>query len=193
MIDLIPKGNGSSFEVGRYTYISSPNDWNKSSLDARYWNTGNKLTIGSFCSFADRISLFLGGNHNFDNISTFPFHIIDGSIPNRSIERSNGDIIIGNDVWIGSRVMVLSGVTIGDGACIGACSVVTKDIPAYQIWAGNPARLIRQRFVSGDIKMLLEIQWWSWDINKIKGAMQLLQSNDIDGLYDYWLRMKEGE
>jgi len=92
---------------------------------------------------------------------------------------TKGDVTIGNDVWVGINTLVLSGVSIGDGAVIGASSVVANDVPPYTVVAGNPARLIRRRFDDETIKKLLEMKWWNWDIQKIKDNMPLLRSNHI--------------
>lgn len=94
---------------------------------------------------------------------------------------SRGDIIIGNDVWTGFECLIMSGVTVGDGAVIGARSVVTHDVPPYTIVAGSPARVIRRRFDEAIITRLLEIAWWGWDEASVEAAVPFLQSGDIDG------------
>ena len=120
-----------------------------------------KLRIGKFCSIADNVTILLGGEHNHQLTSTYPFdnllirfHELGPTV------NTKGDVIIGNDVWIGYDALILSGVTIGDGAVIGARSVLTKNVEPYAIVAGNPARLIKYRFSPEVIKHLLEVKWW---------------------------------
>ena len=91
-----------------------------------------------------------------------------------------GDTVIGNDVWIGKNVTILPGVHIGDGAIIGANSVVTKDIPAYHIAGGNPCKIIRKRFEDELINYLEEIKWWDWDEKKIFDNLEILCSSDLE-------------
>ena len=95
---------------------------------------------------------------------------------------NKGDIVIGNDVWIGYEAVILSGVTIGDGAIIGTRAVVTKDVPPYTIVGGIPAKPIRRRFSDEDIKFLCEIKWWDWDVDKISSSIKYIQSGNIEGL-----------
>ena len=95
---------------------------------------------------------------------------------------NKGDIVIGNDVWIGYEAMILSGVTIGDGAIIGTRAVVTKDVPPYTIVGGVPARMIRKRFSDEDVKTLQEMKWWDWPVEKISSAIPFIQAGDIDSL-----------
>ena len=95
---------------------------------------------------------------------------------------NKGDIVIGNDVWIGYEAIVLSGVTIGDGAIIGTRSVVTKDVPPYTIVGGIPAKPIRKRFSDEVISKLLELQWWNWSENRIKEKIDVIQSGRIKDL-----------
>lgn len=121
-------------------------------------------------------------------VSTFPFFYQDdekfeGAVD--GFERS-GDTVIGNDVWIGTEAMIMSGVKVGDGAIIASRAVVTKDVEPYSIVGSNPARHIRYRFSETEITQLLEMKWWEWNEEQIKGAMSLMCSSDIDGLYQYW-------
>ena len=106
-----------------------------------------------------------------------------------------GNIQIENDVWIGAKSIILSGVTIHSGAVVGAGSVVTKDIPAYSIVVGNPARVVKYRFELDIIEKLLDIAWWDWpqDTNKIKGEAPLLWSNNITTFINKHYRIKENK
>lgn len=123
-------------KVGNYTY---------GPLNIMCWNDEKEhLSIGSFCSIASGVVFILGGNHNMNSISTFPFrHFLYGD---NSEAFTKGEIIIGDDVWIGTNSIVLSGVTIGQGSVVAAGSVVTKSFPPYSVIGGNPARLIKKRF-----------------------------------------------
>jgi virginiamycin A acetyltransferase len=144
---------------------------------------GHKVIIGNFCSIALEVLILLGGNHSLNWISAYPFEneaINFHKRPNNFYEKSKGDVIIGNDVWIGRRVIILSGVKIGDGAVIAAGSVVTKDIPPYAIAGGNPAKTIRKRFNEDIIKALLIIKWWDWDDEKINDNLSFICSADIE-------------
>lgn len=97
--------------------------------------------------------------------------------------------MVGNDVWIGSEAMIMSGVTIGDGAIIASRAVVTKDVAPYSVVGSNPAKHIRFRFKPDEIDKLLEMQWWHWSEEQLKHAMEWLCSSDIQGLYQYWKRI----
>lgn len=99
-----------------------------------------------------------------------------------------GNTVVGNDVWVGAEAMIMPGVKMADGAVIGARSLVTKDIGPYEIWAGNPARLIKQRFDDRDIEKLLQIKCWDWDIQKIKDYLPFIRSNKVS---DLWSKLQE--
>ncbi len=149
-----------------------------------HWEEDTKLKIGKFCSISDEVKIFLGGNHRADWISTYPFPGLPGEWPNaKSIDGHNiskGDVVIGDDVWIGYGANILSGVTIGDGAIIGAFSLVTKNVAPYAIVGGNPAREIKKRFDDEKIEKLLELKWWNWPEDKIKKNLSLLCSQEVD-------------
>jgi len=147
------------------------------------WGEDARLHIGAYCSISAGVTILLGGNHRVDWATTYPFNYV--SPAHRHITghpATRGDVRIGNDVWLGLGCVVLSGVTIGDGACVGARAVVTKDVPPYAIVAGNPAELVRYRFGPETIERLLALRWWDWPPERIEGAVPLLLSDDIEGL-----------
>lgn len=145
------------------------------------WNDGTNLFIGNYCSFADNITILLGGEHHTDWITTYPFKTLGNPDFNLNCDRkSKGDVVIKNDVWISKNVIILSGVVIGNGAVIGAGSVVTKNVPSYSIVAGNPAKIIKYRFNSEEIASLKKIAWWDWPSEKIEKNRNSLLSNQID-------------
>jgi chloramphenicol O-acetyltransferase type B len=139
--------------------------------------------VGSFVSIGADVVLQDGGSHRTDWVTTFPLRACLG-LPGAYEDghpRSKGNTVIGHDVWIGRGARVLSGITIGDGAVIGAYSVVTKDVAPYTIVGGNPAREIRKRFSDEQIAALLSIEWWSWPMEKILECVSQLSDPDIDG------------
>ena len=159
------------YDIGRWTY-------GKPKIMS--WGEGATLKIGSFCSFAPDVKVFLGGEHRTDWVTTYPFSVLwEIAKKFTGHPATKGDVIIGNDVWIGNGAIILSGVTISDGAVIGAGAVVTKDVPAYGIVAGNPARLVKKRFDEDIVQRLLKIAWWNWEDDKIQKYMPLLLNSDI--------------
>ena len=148
---------------------------------------GKSLRIGKFCSIAEGVVVFLGANHRMDWFTTYPFgHIKESLFPKVKRDHGHpstkGDVTIGNDVWIATNAVIMSGVRIGDGAVVGAYSVVTKDVPPYTIVAGNPAKPIRKRFSDEVINKLLELKWWDMDESKINDISDILCSNDFEKL-----------
>ena len=142
----------------------------------------HKLKIGKYCSIAGGVTVWLGGEHRHDWVTTYPFSVLNPEVAGhiQGHPKSKGDVIIGNDVWIGASAFILSGVTIGDGAVVGARAVVAKDVPPYSIVVGNPARVIKYRFEEDTIQKLLKIKWWNWSKREIYAAMHLLLASDID-------------
>lgn len=145
-----------------------------------------KVHIGDFCSLASGIEIFVGGNHRMDWVSTYPFRAMfrmEGAFQDGH-PATKGDVVIGNDVWIARGTTILSGVKIGDGAVIGAQSLVVKDVPPYGIVGGNPAKLLRLRFEPEQVEALLRIEWWTWPLAKILDEVPALQSGDIDAFIE---------
>lgn len=150
------------------------------------WGEGSKLTIGKFCSIAENVTIFLGGNHRTDWISTYPFNVLFNDFPNaKGIEghpATKGDVVIGNDVWIGKGASILSGITIGDGAVIGTNAVVSKNVEPYAIIVGNPGIEIKKRFDLDTINLLLSIKWWDWTNDQINEKIEIILSNRFEEL-----------
>lgn len=163
--------------VGKYTYGTQ-------NLKIWFDNPNANLIIGSFCSLANNINIYMGGNHRVDWVTTFPFgHIFRDVFPSCDgvgHPISKGDVVIGNDVWVGANSVLMSGVTIGDGAVIANNSLVAKDVEPYSIVGGNPAKHIRYRFSTKQIEDLLQIQWWTWEDDKINKFSPLLCNTNID-------------
>ena len=172
--------------VGDYTYYDDPNgaqDFEKH-VTHHYGFIGDKLIIGKFCAIAKGVEFIMNGaNHRMNSVTTYPFNIMghgwEKATPKTEELPLKGDTVIGNDVWIGQNVTVLPGVHIGDGAIIGANSVVSKDVPPYCIVGGNPVKLIRKRFDDETINYLLKLKWWDWSAEKIFNNLEKLCSGDI--------------
>lgn len=153
-----------SVYVGNYTY---------GDLHVLNYNIGAKLRIGSFCSIGPEVVFVLNSDHDLDHLSTYPFRV--KILRNQKYEATTkGDIIVGDDVWIGCRSTILSGVKIGNGAVIAAGAVVTKDVPAYAIVGGIPARVVKYRYSDDIIEYLQSYDIGSLDIHKIKEKEDLL-------------------
>ncbi|MFH1498608.1 MAG: CatB-related O-acetyltransferase [Verrucomicrobiota bacterium] len=168
----------SRITVGVHTY-GNPAMW--------LWGDQERINIGSYCSFAGEVSIMGGGEHRIDWVTTYPLRVLhDEPLANQDGHpASKGPTTIGNDVWIGYRATILSGVTIGDGAVVAAAAVVTKDVPPYHIVGGNPAKIIRARFEPHIIEALLDIRWWLWPDDKIKSAIPLLCSDRIEDFIEH--------
>lgn len=150
----------------------------------KFNNENSKLKIGKFCSVAAGVKFLLGGEHETEYITTYPFSLWLNM--GKKDHHTKGNIEIGNDVWIGSDVKFLSGVTVGNGAVIAANSVVTRDVEPYSIYGGNPAKLIKYRFDKKTIEILEKMQWWNWKEDNIIKAIPLLQSSNIEELYSFY-------
>ena len=181
-----------SISVGEYTiyddFVRDPRDFQRNNVLYHYPINRERLVIGKFCSIACGAKfLFNSANHTLRSLSTYIFPVLFeewgldvARIPEAWDNR--GDIVIGNDVWIGYEAVVLAGVTIGDGAIVAARAVVTKDVPPYTIVGGVPARPIRRRFSDSEIDQLLELKWWDWPEEKIAANLNAIQSGDLEGL-----------
>lgn len=178
-------------QIGDFTiyndFIHDPRDFQKNNVFYHYPINQDKLKIGKFCSIACGVKFLMNSaNHTLDSLSTYPFPIFyeewdHGMSPKKAWD-NKGNIVIGNDVWIGYEAIILAGVTIGDGAIIGTRAVVTKDVPPYTIVGGIPAKAIRLRFPKKDIEQLLELKWWDWSIEKISENLLAIQQGDLSSL-----------
>lgn len=181
-----------SIMVGDFTmyndFVNDPRQFEKNNVQYYYPINHDKLVIGKFCSIACGAKfLFNSANHTQASLSTYPFPIFFEewglSIKNVSAAWDNkGDIIVGNDVWIGYEAVIMAGVTIGDGAIVGTRAVVTKNVPPYTIVGGVPAKAIRKRFSEDTIAALLAMEWWNWPEEKIKQHITDIQSGQIENL-----------
>ncbi|WP_282938340.1 CatB-related O-acetyltransferase [Paenibacillus sp. RC67] len=167
----LPPRLDSKVTIGEFTY-GYP--------EVRSWGESSILTIGKFCSIADRVTIFLGGEHRPDWVTTYPFNSLMPEFAHiQGHPKTKGNVMIGHDVWIASGATILSGVHVGDGAVIGAGAMVSRHVPPYAIVAGNPAKIIKFRFDEPTIQRLLQIQWWNWPLDRIERAIPYLLSNDI--------------
>ena len=182
----------SQIEVGDYTiyndFVANPLLFEKNNVLYHYPIHREKLIIGKFCSIACGTKfLFNCANHTLTSLSTYTFPIF---YEEWELEKSNittawdnkGDIVIGNDVWIGYEAVIMAGVHIGDGAIIAARAVVTKDVPPYTIVGGTPAKEIRKRFDAEVIQQLLKLKWWDWSADKIRKCLPYIAEGKMDEL-----------
>ncbi|ROS94939.1 antibiotic acetyltransferase [Muribaculaceae bacterium Isolate-083 (Janvier)] len=181
-----------SIEVGDYTiyndFISDPRQFEQNNVLYHYPINHERLIIGKFCSIACGVKfLFNCANHTLKSLSTYTFSLF---YEDWELEKSNvasacdnkGDIVIGNDVWIGFEAVILAGVKIGDGAIIGTRAVVTKDVPPYSIVGGIPAKVIRKRYSPDIIEQLLSLWWWDWTKDRIKRNLPFIMAGNIENM-----------
>lgn len=168
--------------VGDFTYIADSQF--ESHVTHHYEWIGDKLIIGKFCQIAAGVEFIMNGaNHQMDAVSTFPFYTLEGwnmAPPAMADLPLKGDTVIGNDVWIGQNAVILPGVHVGDGAIIGANSIVGRDVAPYSIVAGNPAKEIRKRFDDDLIQLLLQFRWWDKSIEEIDALIPILTCGDLE-------------
>lgn len=176
--------------VGDYTmyndFVNNPCAFEKNNVLYQYPINHDRLIIGKFCSIACGAKfIFNSANHTLSSLSTYPFPIFfeEWNLKREDVASAwdnKGDIVIGNDVWIGYESIIMAGVTIGDGAIIGTRALVTKDVPPYTIVGGTPAKPIRKRFDDQTIAYLQKIKWWDWSNEKIAENIAAIQNGQID-------------
>ena len=184
--------NNPNIIVGDYTiyndFVNDPTQFEKNNFLYHYPINQDRLIIGKFCSIACGAKfLFNSANHALRSLSnyTFPLFFEEWGLNKKNVASAwdnKGDIIIGNDVWIGYEAVIMAGVHIGDGAVIAARAVVTKDVPPYTIVGGTPARKIRMRFEEETIAKLQQIQWWNWPVEKIRRSLPYIMEGTVDRL-----------
>lgn len=177
-----------NIRVGDYTYYDDFENVENFEKNVKYLFdfVGDKLIIGKFCTIASDVTFIMNGaNHLADGASCYPFAIFGNDWQHAMDNKRypfKGDTVVGNDVWIGYRAIIMPGIKIGDGSIIATNSTVTKDVEPYSIVGGNPAKEIRKRFSPDAIASLLELKWWDWPIEKITRNVHRLTSNDIKEL-----------
>ena len=178
--------------VGDYTmyndFVNDPVGFEKNNVLYHYPINRDRLIIGKFCSIACGAKfLFNSANHTLSSLSTYPFPLFfeEWGLEKRNVAASwdnKGDIVIGNDVWIGYEAVIMAGVTIGDGAIIGARAVVTKDVPPYMVAGGIPAKPIKKRYPEETIAALSELKWWDWPEERIAQNLHAIQAGKLNEL-----------
>ena len=181
-----------NIEVGDFTiyndFENDPRDFEKNNVLYHYLINHDRLIIGKFCSIACGAKfIFNCANHTLKSLSTytFPLFFEEWGLQKSEVASAwdnKGDIVIGNDVWIGYEAVIMAGVHIGDGAVIASRAVVTKDVPPYTIVGGTPAKEIRKRFDENTIVQLQKLQWWDWSIEKISECIPYITGGKIEEL-----------
>lgn len=181
-----------SITVGDYTmyndFVNDPVGFERNNVLYHYPINRDRLIIGKFCSIACGAKfLFNSANHTLSSLSTYPFPLFfeEWGLEKKNVAASwdnKGDIVIGNDVWIGYEAVIMAGVTIGDGAIIGARAVVTKDVPPYMVAGGIPAKPIKKRYPEETIAALSELKWWDWPEEWIAQNLHAIQAGKLNEL-----------
>jgi virginiamycin A acetyltransferase len=188
---LKPLVEAENVEIGDFTYYddpAGPDRFLERCVLHHYPFVGDRLVIGKFCALAEGMRFIMNGaNHAMSGFSTYPFNIFghgwERGFEQASWEKENrGDTVVGNDVWIGMEAVIMPGVRIGDGAIVGAKSVVTHDVPPYAIVAGNPARIVKMRFDEETVRRLLALTWWDWPADRIGRNLDAIRGGDIEAL-----------
>lgn len=161
-------GKGSLIN-GKYKIVSTPH---------------SKVKIGKYCAIGPNLKIItINHDYNYPAIQvTFYKKFFKNNHPGEinnppTKERTKGHVFIGSDVWIGEDVFIGSGVKIGDGCCIGAKSVITKDLEPYSICVGTPCKAIKKRYSEEIINFLMELKWWNWDEKKIMKNKKFFETN----------------
>ncbi|QPC86602.1 chloramphenicol acetyltransferase [Mesorhizobium sp. NBSH29] len=188
---LKPLVDAPNIEIGEFTYYDDPEGPDKFAERCvlhHYPFIGDRLVIGKFCAIAEGARFIMNGaNHAMSGFSTYPFNIFgagweEGFDPKTWADEVRGDTVIGNDVWIGMDAVIMPGITIGDGAIVAAKSVVTHDVPAYAIVAGNAAKVVKTRFDAETVRRLVAIAWWNWPVDKISRNLNAIRGADLSAL-----------
>lgn len=181
-----------NIKIGDYTiyndFANNPIDFEKNNVLYHYPINHDQLIIGKFCSIACGAKfIFTSANHTLKSLSTYPFPLFweEYGLEQKDVTRAwekKGDIVIGNDVWIGYEAVIMSGVQIGNGAIIGTRAVVTKDVEPYTIVGGVPAKPIKKRFDDETIKKLQSLCWWDWNKEQLREKLNDIMCGNIGRL-----------
>ena len=180
-----------NISIGDYTYYDdrdNPTGFEQNNILFNYPEFGDRLIIGKFCQIASGAKFIMGpANHRISSVTTYPFSVFGGrwseqTPPHLSQLPFKGDIVVGNDVWIGRESVIMPGVKIGDGSIIGAYAVVTRDVPPYCGVGGKPERFIKKRFHDELIQILLELKWWDFPEEKLVEFLPLLCDPDLENV-----------
>ncbi|CZF83254.1 Streptogramin A acetyltransferase [Grimontia celer] len=191
---LIAQSDVRNVEVGEFSYYSDfedPTKFLENNVLYNFGFSGTSLRIGKYSAIAHGTKFIMAdANHATQGVTTFPFAVFGGKWAEAKPLtdypfKQYKDIVVGNDVWLGFEVTVMPGVTIGNGAIIGAKSVVASDVPAYAVAAGNPAKVIRQRFTDTEIEKLEVMRWWDWPQEHIEKAIPMLVEGGVETVWDY--------
>lgn len=190
--------------IGDYTYYDDPTDptgFERNNVLFNYPEFGDRLIIGKFCAIASGTKFIMGpANHRISSVTTYPFNVFGGAWSERTPPHLDqlphkGDIVIGNDVWIGRESVIMPGVTIGDGAIVAAYSVVTRNVDPYSVFGGNPARFLKRRFSESMIDLLVELRWWDSDSEELLQLLPILCDPNLEWvehqLAEYIAKRKE--
>ena len=182
-----------NISIGDYTYYDDavdPTGFEKNNVLFNYPEFGDHLIIGKFCMIAQGTKFIMGpANHRITSVTAYPFNVFGGAWtantpPHMDQLPRKGDTVLGNDVWIGRESVIMPGVKIGDGAIIAAYSVVVKDVPAYTVYGGNPAKFIKNRFDDELKDLLLRWKWWDLPPEELVEALPLLCDEDLEAVKD---------
>jgi virginiamycin A acetyltransferase len=189
VVFLKPVVTSEKIEIGDYTYYDDPGDPTAFEQNNVLYGYGpERLVIGRYCALAEGVRFVMAGaNHPMLGPSTFPFGIFGGTWAETTMDLvmsapSRGDTVVGHDVWLGYRTLVMPGVTIGHGAVVAAGSVVVADIPPYAIAGGNPARVLRMRYDEEGVARLLRAAWWDWPVELVTEHARTIMSGTPEDL-----------